>query len=72
MYIDNEWLEEPEVNAKFKKLNTELAETKGELIRAKALLAQLRAYYGATAGWDMYEDDVIALIGRRECNENNR
>lgn len=27
---------------------------------------QIRSYYSATPGWDMYEDDVIALIGKKK------
>ena len=35
-----------------------------DLGKAKEILGELRAYYGATPGWDMYEDEVNALIGR--------
>lgn len=64
MYIDGEWLEECEASAKFKDIKAKLADTQGELLRAKVLLTQIRHYYSATAGWDMYEDDVIELIGK--------
>lgn len=65
MYVGKEWLEPCEVNALVDKLKAESDESKGELLRAKALLMQIRAYYSATPGWDMYEDDVIALIGKK-------
>lgn len=62
MYINGEWYEECEAQAKFTELNTKLEETQGELLRAKALIAQIRNFYKHTLSWDMYEDDVLALI----------
>lgn len=43
---------------------TRIALLEQDLGKALELLGELRAYYGATPGWDMYEDEVNALIGR--------
>ena len=71
MYVGKEWLEPCEVNALVDKLKAERDNERGELLRAKALLMQIRAYYSATPGWDMYEDDVIALIGKKKEGTEN-
>lgn len=71
MYVGKEWLEPCEVNALVDKLKAERDNERGELLRAKALLMQIRAYYSATPGWDMYEDDVIALIGKKKKGTEN-
>ena len=63
MYIDKEWLEPCEVNALVSKLKAEKAESEEKLDKAKALLMQIRAYYSQTLSWEMYEEDVLALIG---------
>ena len=63
MYIDKEWLEPCEVNALVSKLKAEEAESDAKLEKAKALLMQIRAYYSQTLSWEMYEEDVLALIG---------
>ena len=66
MYIDKEWLEPCEVNALVNKLKEEKAESDAKLDKALALLTQIRAYFSQTLSWEMYEEDVLALIG-----ENN-
>ena len=66
MYIDKEWLEPCEVNALVSKLKAEKAESDAKLDKALALLMQIRAYFSQTLSWEMYEEDVLALIG-----ENN-
>ena len=66
MYIDKEWLEPCEVNALVNKLKEEKAESDAKLDKALALLMQIRAYFSQTLSWEMYEEDVLALIG-----ENN-
>lgn len=66
MYIDKEWLEPCEVNALVCKLKAEKAESDAKLDKALALLMQIRAYFSQTLSWEMYEEDVLALIG-----ENN-
>lgn len=69
MYIGKEWLEPCEVNALVDKLRTEKADTEEQLEKAKALLAQIRAFYSETLSWgEMYEDDFLAIIG--ENNED--
>ena len=66
MYIGKEWLEPCEVNALVDKLKAEKAESEAKLDKARALLMQIRAYFSQTLSWEMYEEDVLALIG-----ENN-
>ena len=66
MYIGKEWLEPCEVNALVDKLKAEKAESEAKLDKALALLMQIRAYFSQTLSWEMYEEDVLALIG-----ENN-
>ena len=66
MYIGKEWLEPCEVNALVSKLKAEKAESDAKLDKALALLMQIRAYFSQTLSWEMYEEDVLALIG-----ENN-
>ena len=66
MYIDKEWLEPCEVNALVSKLKAEKAESDAKLDKALALLMQILAYFSQTLSWEMYEEDVLALIG-----ENN-
>lgn len=66
MYIDGEWYEECEAQAKFKELTTQLEETQGELLRAKALIAQIRNFYKELLSWEMYEDDACELIGEEK------
>lgn len=68
MYIGKEWMEPCEVNALVSKLKAEKAEREDKLDRAKALLMQIRAYYSQTMSWEMYEEDVLAIIG--ENNES--
>lgn len=63
MYIDKEWLEPCEVNALVNKLKEEKAESDAKLDKALALLMQIRAYFSQTLSWEMYEEDVLALIG---------
>ena len=63
MYIGKEWMEPCEVNALVSKLKAEKAESEEKLEKAKALLMQIRAYYSQTLSWEMYEEDVLALIG---------
>ena len=63
MYIDKEWLEPCEVNALVSKLKAEKAESEAKLDKALALLMQIRAYFSQTLSWEMYEEDVLALIG---------
>lgn len=63
MYIGKEWLEPCEVNALVNKLKSEKTESEEKLEKAKALLMQIRAYFSQTLSWEMYEDDVLALIG---------
>ena len=69
MYIDKEWLEPCEVNALVSKLKAEKAESEAKLDKALALLMQIRAYFSQTLSWEMYEEDVLALIGENN-NEN--
>ena len=66
MYIGKEWLEPCEVNALVERLKAEKAEREAKLDKALALLMQIRAYFSQTLSWEMYEEDVLALIG-----ENN-
>lgn len=66
MYIDGEWYEECEAQAKFKELTTQLEETQGELLRAKTLIAQIRNFYKELLSWEMYEDDACELIGEEK------
>ena len=66
MYIGKEWLEPCEVNALVERLKAEKAESEAKLDKALALLMQIRAYFSQTLSWEMYEEDVLALIG-----ENN-
>lgn len=66
MYLGNKWYEECEVQAEVKQLQRMLQEQQEELTRAKALLAQIRCYFMTTSGWDMYEDDVLALITKKQ------
>ena len=66
MYIGKEWLEPCEVNALVERLKAEKAESDAKLDKALALLMQIRAYFSQTLSWEMYEEDVLALIG-----ENN-
>ena len=47
-------------------LKAEKAESEAKLDKALALLMQIRAYFSQTLSWEMYEEDVLALIG-----ENN-
>ena len=63
MYIGKEWLEPCEVNALVNKLKDEKAESDAKLDKALALLMQIRAYFSQTLSWEMYEEDVLALIG---------
>jgi len=63
MYIGKEWLEPCEVNALVNKLKEEKAESDAKLDKALALLMQIRAYFSQTLSWEMYEEDVLALIG---------
>ena len=70
MYIDGKWYEECEAQAKFTELNTKLEETQGELLRAKALIAQIRNFYKQTLSWEMYEEDALSLIKKKESDEN--
>ena len=69
MYIGKEWLEPCEVNALVSKLKAEKAESEAKLDKALALLMQIRAYFSQTLSWEMYEEDVLALIGENN-NEN--
>ena len=69
MYIDKEWLEPCEVNALVERLKAEKAESEAKLDKALALLMQIRAYFSQTLSWEMYEEDVLALIGENN-NEN--
>lgn len=69
MYIGKEWLEPCEVNALVDKLKAEKAESEAKLDKALALLMQIRAYFSQTLSWEMYEEDVLALIGENN-NEN--
>ena len=69
MYIGKEWLEPCEVNALVNKLKEEKAESDAKLDKALALLMQIRAYFSQTLSWEMYEEDVLALIGENN-NEN--
>lgn len=69
MYINGEWYEECEAQAKFKELTAQLEETQGELLRAKALIAQIRNFYKRTLSWEMYEEDALQLIGEAEGEE---
>ena len=66
MYIGKEWLEPCEVNALVNKLKTEKAESEEKFEKAKALLIQIRAYFGQSLSWEMYEEEVEALIGKQE------
>ena len=68
MYIGKEWMEPCEINALVSKLKAEKAEREDKLDKAKALLMQIRAYYSQTMSWEMYEEDVLAIIG--ENNES--
>lgn len=63
MYIGKEWFEPCEVNALVNKLKEEKAESDAKLDKALALLMQIRAYFSQTLSWEMYEEDVLALIG---------
>ena len=63
MYIGKEWLEPCEVNALVERLKAEKAESEAKLDKALALLMQIRAYFSQTLSWEMYEEDVLALIG---------
>ena len=69
MYIDKEWLEPCEVNALVERLKAEKAESEAKLDKALALLMQIRAYFSQALSWEMYEEDVLALIGENN-NEN--
>lgn len=69
MYIGKEWLEPCEVNALVDKLKAEKAESEAKLDKALALLMQIRAYFSQALSWEMYEEDVLALIGENN-NEN--
>ena len=71
MYIKNKWYEPCEVNALVSKLEDEKRIAEEQLERSKALLMQIRAYYGSTMSWEMYEEDVIELIGEEHRNENS-
>jgi hypothetical protein len=53
--------------------DTDLLYTSGiekENEKIKALLAQIRNYYSATPGWDLFEEDVDKLIGRKKPHDN--
>ena len=71
MYIKNKWYEPCEVNAMVSKLEDEKRIAEEELAKAKALLMQIRAFYGETMSWGMYEEDVLELIGEEHRNENS-
>lgn len=42
----------------------------GENNKIKALLAQIRNYYSATPGWELFEADVDKLIGRQKPHDS--
>ena len=46
-----------------------MAGIEAENSKIKALLAQIRNYYSATPGWDLFEADVDRLIGRQKTHE---
>ena len=71
MYIKNKWYEPCEVNAMVSELEDEKRIAEEELAKAKALLMQIRAFYGETMSWGMYEEDVLELIGEEHRNENS-
>lgn len=65
MYINGEWLEEPEVKAKFKENEEKLAYIKDTLAASKALLTQIRAYFGESIGWiDLFEAEYQKIFER--------
>lgn len=65
MYINEEWLEEPEVKAKFKENEEKLAYIKDTLAASKALLTQIRAYFGESIGWiDLFEAEYQKIFER--------
>lgn len=67
MYINGEWLEEPEVKAKFKENEEKLTYTKDTLAASKALLTQIRAYFGESIGWiDLFEEDYQKIFERNK------
>ena len=65
MYINGEWLTEPEVKAKFKENEEKFNYTKDTLAAAKALLTQIRAYFGESISWiDLFEEDYQKIFER--------
>ena len=65
MYINGEWLTEPEVKAKFKENEEKFNYTKDTLAAAKALLTQIRAYFGESIGWiDLFEEEYQKIFDR--------
>ena len=65
MYINGEWLTEPEVKARFKENEEKLAYTKDTLAASKALLTQIRAYFGESIGWiDLFEEEYQKIFDR--------
>ena len=65
MYINGEWLTEPEVKAKFKENEEKLTYTKDTLAASKALLTQIRAYFGESIGWiDLFEEEYQKIFER--------
>ena len=70
LYIGKEWMEPCEVNALVTKLKEERDEYKNQLSRAKVLLMQIRAYFGTMLSWEMYEEEVQAIIGEEQADGN--
>ena len=65
MYINGEWLEEPEVKAKLKENEEKYNYVKDTLAASKALLTQIRAYFGETIGWiDLFEEEYQKIFER--------
>lgn len=65
MYINGEWLTEPEVKARFKENEEKLVYTKDTLAASKALLTQIRAYFGESIGWiDLFEEEYQKIFDR--------
>lgn len=46
-----------------------MAGVENENKEMKSLLSQIRNYYSATPGWDLFEADVDRLIGRQKTHE---
>ena len=65
MYINGEWLEEPEVKAKFIENEEKYNYVKDTLAASKALLTQIKAYFGESIGWiDLCEEDYHKIFDR--------